>query len=250
MADAEQSNSSRLRRVLAFLPLLAMGGGLWYFINSRALRTPEEPAAPPASGIFKAPEEPAAPGPAAGTGAAAGLSETYDSRSGVDIQGSPEFVNQATRALKLIWLSDRETFFFLKRNLFIIRNEDKTGFYLDGGRPVAALSRDHAFRSLTWCAGVIAHQGWHAWYTLTKNKKSRPAPPPPGEKDEREFRVNHANFDYKGLDAIFYIEDKASAFQLAVLRKVGAPARETGPVLRRAPREFQYAHDGNYALNP
>jgi len=35
-----------------------------------------------------------------------------------------------------------------------------------------------------------------------------------------------------------------------VLKKVGAPYRETNPVARRGPRDFQYAHDGNYALNP
>jgi len=52
------------------------------------------------------------------------------------------------------------------------------------------------------------------------------------------------------MDVIFNAEDKAAAFQLEVLRKVGAPGSETGLVLRRAPRDFSSAHDGNYALNP
>ncbi len=132
----------------------------------------------------------------------------------------------------------------------MIRNETQTGFYMENGFPVAALSKAHAFRSLTWCAGIIAHQSWHARYTLTRNKKNRPAPPLPGEKDERVLDINPVRFDYKGLDVILYIENKASAFQLDVLKKVGAPVKETGPVSRRAPRDFQYAHDGNYALNP
>ena len=253
--ETEHKSFFRTHRVLAFLPLLVMGAGVWYFIYGKAMRAPGETAVPRGSRIFGAaasPQAAASPKSPAVVSGEAGIRqpEAYDPKAGIDIQGSEEFKNQITHALKLIWMSDRDTFLFLKRNLYIIRNENKTGFYMDNGRPVAALSNDHAFRSLTWCAGIIAHQGWHAWYTLTRKKKSRITPPLPGDKDERVMDINPARFDYKGLDAIFYIEDKASAFQLDVLKKVGAPAAETRPVQRRAPRDFQYAHDGNYAINP
>ncbi len=257
MTEIEHKSFFRTHKVLAFLPLLLMGGGVWFYISGRAQPRAQEPAAAPTGKLFGAASSPAAANSASpvssarGSGAeAARLPEAYDPKAGIEIQGPPEFKGQVTHALKLVWMADRDTFLFLRKNLYIIRNEDQTGFYLDGGRPVAALSNAQAFRSLTWCAGIIAHQGWHAWYTLTRNKKSRPAPPLPGEKDERALDVNPARFNYKGLDAILYIEDKASAFQLDVLRKVGAPKSETGPVFRRAPRDFQYAHDGNYALNP
>ena len=259
MAEIEHKSLFRTRKVLALLPLLLMGVGVWYFIYGRTLRHGQDTASVPAGKIFGAAASPAAAPSAApapkspepGSGAAAvKLPEAYDPKAGIAIEGSPEFKSQVTHALKLIWMSDRETFFFLKKNLFVIRNETQTGFYMDNGRPVAALSKAHAFRSLTWCSGVIAHQGWHAWYTLTYKKKSRVAPPLPGETDGRQMDINPMRFDYKGLDAIMYIENKASAFQLDVLKKVGAPAKETGPVSRRRPREFQYAHDGNYALNP
>ena len=245
-----------MRNVLAFLPLLLMGAGVWYFIYGRMLNRGQETSAAPAGKIFGAasPAVSAAPLPQSSlpvsVAQAVRLPEAYDPKAGIIIEGPPEFKSQVTHALKLIWMADRETFLFLKKNLSVIRNEDQTGFYLDAGSPVAALSKAHAFRSLTWCAGIMAHQGWHAWYTMTKKRKSRPAPPLPGEKDERELNINPAILDYKGLDAIFYIEDRASAFQLDVLKKVGAPKSETGPVFRRAPRDFQYAHDGNYALNP
>jgi hypothetical protein len=257
MAEIEHKSFFRTHKVLAFLPLLLMGAGVWYFISSRTPNHGKETAA--AGKIFGGPSSPAAPAAAPArrettavvSGVqAARLPEAYDPKAGIDIQGPPEFKSQVTHALKIIWMADRETFLFLKKNLFVIRNEDQTGFYMDNGRPVAALSKAHAFRSLTWCAGILAHQGWHAWYTLTKNKKSRPAPPLPGEKDERVLDVNPARFDVKRMEDILYIEQKASAFQLDVLRKVGAPANETGPLSRRGPRDFQYSHDGNYALKP
>lgn len=249
MAEKEPGTSNYARKLLAFLSLLLMGAGVWYFIYGRTVGSITYPEAAPEIAAFK--QSSPAPAPAlTAVPAAVRLPEAYNPKLGIDIQGPPEFVSQVTHALKLIWMADRETFLFLKKNISVIRNETQTGFYIENGLPVAALSKAQAFRSLTWCAGILAHQGWHAWYTMTKNRKSRPAPPLPGDKDEREMDINPARFDYKGLNAILYIEDRASAFQLTVLKKVGAPYRETNPVARRGPRDFQYAHDGNYALNP
>ncbi len=259
MPETEHKSFFRTHKVIAFLPLLLLGAGVWYFIHARTESRGAESSGAQMSGLFGKPpataaKPKAAPAPeAAAPGSGAPVvtaQDAYDPKAGIDIQGSPEFKSQVTHALKLIWMADRETFLFLKKNLYVIRNETQTGFYMENGSPVAALSTAHAFRSLTWCAGILAHQGWHAWYTLTKKKKSRLVPPLPGDKDERVMDINPMRFDYKGLDAILYVEDKASAFQLEVLKKVGAPAGETRPVFRRAPRDFQYAHDGNYAINP
>lgn len=258
MPEIEHKSFFRTHKVLAFLPLLLLGAGVWYFVHGRIRNHGAEPAGAPAGRLFGAKPGPAAEPPAAapeapvagGGAAAARLEEVYDPKAGIDIQGSPEFKSQVTHSLKLVWLADRETFLFLKKNLYVIRNETQTGFYMEEGRPVAALSAEHAFRSLTWCAGILAHQGWHAWYTLARKKKNRAAPPLPGEKDERVLDVNPARFDYKGLDAILYTEEKASAFQLDVLNKVGAPAGETRRVSKRGKRDFRHAHDGNYALKP
>ena len=259
MPDIEHKSFFRTHKVLAFIPLLLLGAGVRYFVHIRTESRGDETSGAQMSRVFgKQPAPAAAPAAAsepgaevAGGGASIlGREEAYDPKAGIDIQGSPEFKSQVTHALKLIWMADRETFLFLKKNLSVIRNDNQTGFYMENGNPVAALSNDHAFRSLTWCAGILAHQGWHAWYTLTKKKKSRLAPPLPGEKDERVLDINPMRFDYKGMDAILYIEDKAFTFQLEVLKKVGAPASETRPIFRRGPRDFQYAHDGNYATNP
>lgn len=263
MPDTPHKNFFLTRKALALLPLLLMGVGVWYYIQGRMTAGQQEAAASGAAVFAPAKEEPApapapeaappaAPDDVAALGAAAArIPDAYDPKAGLDIQGPPSFKSQVTSALKLIWMADRESFLFIRRNLYVVRNETQTGFYMENGRPVAAVSKDHAFRSLTWCAGVIAHQAWHAAYTLNKaQKKARPAPPPPGEQGALQVEANPMRFDYKGMDAILYVEDRASAFQLQILRKIGAPERETGPVFRRAPRDFHLAHDGNYAINP
>jgi hypothetical protein len=258
MPDNDHKSFFSTHKVLAFVPLLLMGAGVWYYIQGRMPGNKQEASVPAGAPIFGgAQPKPAAALKAAEVSspgaAAARLPDVYDPKAGLDIQGPPEFKSQVTHALKLVWMADRETFIFIRNNLPVIRNEMQTGFYQENGRGVAALSRDHAFRSLTWCAGVIAHQAWHAAYA--QNKKKRQAgkttpPPPPGEKSDKAVDANPMRFDYSGMAAILYVEDKASSFQFDVLKKIGAPAKETGPLFRRAPRDFHLSHDGNYAINP
>lgn len=243
MADTEHKSFSPARKALVFLPLLLMGAAVWFYVQKRLVPGPAKSLPAAARALPAAAAAPSVPPP---------LPEVYDPSVSLDIQGSEEFKSQVTHALKLIWMSDRDTFLFIKKNLSIIRNEDKTGFYFDGsGRPVAAISNDHAFRSLTWCAGVIAHQAWHSWYKMSSRvKPARAAPPLPGESRQEEQEITPPQMDYKGMDAILYTEDKAFSFQLDVLRKVGAPRAEIGLVLKRAPRDFSAGHDGSYTLNP
>jgi hypothetical protein len=267
MAETEHPSFFRTHKMLAFLPLAMMGAGVWYYIQGRVAA--DHGALPPGSGPYSSSSRPF-PGdePGGNTADAAAprasrparqalpppaslaLPEVYDPEEGIAIQGPAEFKSQIMHALKLVWMADRDTFLFIKKNISSIRNENKTGFYRDGGRTVASLSSDHAFRSLTWCAGVLAHQAWHAWYELSSVKKVRRAPPLPGDRDGRLPEANPARVDYKGLDVILDTEDRAFAFQLDVLRKVGAPKKETDLILRRIPRDFTSAHDGSYALNP
>jgi len=246
MTEKEPQRGSHAVKALALLPLLLMGAGVWYYLRQHAVvETPSS-----SSAAFPGQKAPGGePGPAAKkTVVPPGLEPAP--LLALDIRGSEEFKSQVTHALKLIWAADREDFLAIKNSLSAIRNEDKTDFYMDNGRPVAAISKKHAFRSLTWCAGIIAHQAWHASYAMTTKKKNKLPPPLPGQKYERQFDANPMKVNYKGLEDIFEMESRASAFQLKVLKLVGAPASETGPVFRRAPRDFDTAHDGNYALKP
>ncbi|MDA8131546.1 MAG: hypothetical protein M0011_08595 [Elusimicrobia bacterium] len=261
MSDGEHKSLFLTRKVLALLPLLLLGGAVWYFVQVR--RPAQEAASVPAgakifgqaapSAAGATPEAPASPAPAEAEGegvAAARIPDAYDPRAGLDIQGSAEFKRQVTNALKLIWSSDRDTFLFIRRNLYVIRSENKTGFYMENGVPVAAMSDAQAYRSVTWCAGIIAHQAWHAAYAMSRRRKTGGKVPPPGQKSDLQVEANPMVFDYKALDSVLAVEDKAFSFQLDVLRKAGAPRSETDPVFRRAPRDFFLAHDGSYSVNP
>lgn len=244
MAETEHRSFFRTNKVLALLPLALMGAGVWYYVREQtaAAGRAEASAAP----ALETPALPATPSPQA-------LPPRNDASTpgtGIDIQGTPEFKNQITHALKLIWLDDRDTFLFIKRSLYIIRSDNKTGFYRENGVPAASISSDHAFRSLPWCAGIIAHQAWHSWTTLNAKKKAAVVPPPPGERGDIPRDINPAKFDYKDMAAILASEDKAFSFQLDVMRKTGASKKEIKLVLLRAPRDFSAGHDGSYDLTP
>jgi hypothetical protein len=253
MEQTEHKSFFRTHKVLAFLPLLLMGAVVFLYVQKRMV--PQEKSSAggaPGAGLDQFSARASSAAQAGLPASPPPLPEVYDPSLSLDIQGSPEFKTQVTHALKLIWMSDRDTFLSIKKNLSVIRNEDKTGFYFDGaGRPVAAISNDHAFRSLTWCAGVIAHQASHASDKMASRRKPRrSAPPLPGERAAERPAASPLQLDYKGMDAILEAEDRAFTFQLEVLRAVGAPKAEVNLVLKRAPRDFSAGHDGSYTLNP
>ncbi|MBI4803450.1 MAG: hypothetical protein HY796_13100 [Elusimicrobia bacterium] len=243
MEEPEHKNFFRTHKALSILPLLLLSAGGFYYIQKHK---PED-----ASG--KAPQNfnfspPRLPGGAGSLPSPA--AEEAKSIAALDIQGPPEFKSQVTRALKLIWISDRNTFLFIKKYIFVIRNDDKTDFHIDGSLPVAAVSNAHAFRSLPWCAGIIAHQAFHSYAAFgAKKKKAGRAPPPPGASaDTKGWPANPLNFDYTSLDSILKLEAKAAQFQLEILEKTGASRLERNEVAKRKPRDFKTAHDGKYLL--
>jgi len=252
MTETEHQSFFRTHKVLAFLPLALISAGVLFYVHEQtAKEQPSSTSAPATPAAFAAKAGPERPHAAAATAPKQPLrKDANDPDSGLDIQGSFEFQNQVTQALKLIWLSDRDTFLFIKKNLYIIRNDNKTGFYRENGVPAASISSDQAFRSLTWCAGVIAHQAWHASVSRGVRKTAGRVPPPPGEQAEDNREINPMKFDYKDLNAILASEDMAFAFQLQVLRGTKAPKKEINLVLRREPRDFSAGHDGSYSLNP
>jgi len=231
----------RTHPLVSILPLLMLSAGVFYYISRH--KSEESSGQAPKNFNFSRPAAPAAksiPSPAA---------EEARSLSALDIQGSPEFKKQATRALKLIWLSDRDTFLFIKKYIYIIRNENKTGFYMDAGQPVAAISNAHAFRSAPWCAGIIAHQAFHSYYMFsTKKRKAGRIPPPPGSGSTPSLPIRLMDFDFTSLKTVLSIEAKASEFQIETLKNTGASPLEIKEVAKRRPRDFTTAHDGNYQL--
>ena len=241
MEVTEHKSFFRTHKVLSLLPLLALGGAVFWYISR--YKTEEYSGREPQEVSFGKPAPAAQP-------AAAPEQEETKAISALDIQGSPEFKSQVTGALKLIWMADRETFLFIRKQLFVIRNEDKTDFYLDAGQPVAAVSSAHAYRSMPWCAGVIAHQAYHSFVKLSAAKKSAFLPPPPGSEAVLKVEANPMSLKYTTLDSMLDEEKKASDFQVKVLIMTGAGRAEVRAVEKRAPRDFATGHDGNFSLKP
>jgi len=262
MTETEHKSFFRISKVLALLPLILMAAGVWYYVakhggtglapapvsadfNFVRLRRTESLLRLTTASQDRVPSKPwrrrTAPAPEGGS---------FITEAALEVKGDDNFKSQVTHSLKLIWLSDREDFLFIKKYLSVIRNEDKTEFYLDDGRPVAALSKPQANRSLTWCAGLIAHQAFHAYIKFNFPKKQKVRPPLPGDKDKREFFVNPAALNYTSLNSILDMEARACSFQVQILRKIGAPRSEINALLRRAPRDFSVSHDGNYSIKP
>ena len=261
MAETAHKSFFRTPKVLALLPLILMAAGVWYYVSRHGGTGPAKVSAAfnfnnPSSASGGWPRKTAGKAPAPAAGIAPKVNgpvpeeDQFIAEAALEVKGDDNFKSQVLHSLKLIWLADREDFLFIKKYIFVIRNEDKTEFYLDDGVPVAALSSAQANRSLTWCAGLIAHQAFHAYIKFTSPKKQKARPPLPGDKYERQFSLNPAAVDYTSLEDILGMETRACAFQLEILRKIGAPRPEIKALLKRAPRDFSVSHDGNYSIKP
>ena len=175
----------------------------------------------------------------------------YDSK--LKITGSADFKENITQALQLIWLYDKPAFRFIRKNIYEIRNANATTFVFENGTPIIFISDANTYKSLTWCAGIMAHHAFHAYARMAKNrnKKSRKVPPLPGAQAEKEKLIpNPLGIDYTALDTIIVIEDKCSDFQVRVLEKIGAPKSEIRYIRNRNPKDFSISHDGAYSVNP
>ncbi len=241
METPEHKSFSRTLTVLALLPLAALtAAALWHIRTLARTDLPREGvgrgavAANPFARAMRAEPRAEAPKPI----------------SALEVQGSPEFKGQIAGALDLIFQADRETFLFIKKCLYVIRNENKTDFYIEGGKPVAAISTAHAFRSMPWCAGIIAHQAFHSYAKFSSGRKQRFTPPPPGTSRTLPAAANPMIFEVTSLDSVLAVEKRASEFQAKVLAATGASRAELRSVQNRLPRDLSTGHDGNYYLLP
>ena len=176
----------------------------------------------------------------------------YDSK--LKITGSDGFKRNITESLRLIWLYDKPAFKFIRNNIFEIRSANSTDFVFENRIPVILISDANAYKSSTWCAGIMAHHAFHAYARMLKNrgKKTGVIPPLPGAKVKKAKKVypNPLGVNYTNLNTIIAVEDKCSDFQIRVLKKIGAPKSEINYIRNRDPRDFSISHDGAYSVNP
>jgi len=173
----------------------------------------------------------------------------YKYTTSLQIYGSPEFKKQVSQALKLIWIYDRKKLNFIRKYVYEIREADSTDFRIINQVPTVLISDKNAFKSLTWCAGIILHQAFHAYAKYIRNRDEKRIPPPPGEKDDFEI-ANPLGIKYTGLDIMIKVEDKATKYQISLLKKIGAPKKEILRLKRRKKQDFTISHDGKYSVVP
>ena len=132
------------------------------------------------------------------------VSERFDNLS---IRGTPQFVRQVDGALVLLRARAPSAYAIVTNQVGIIRQAEHSGMRADEQPPVFDLNNRSAFQSVTWCAGVIAHDSLHS-QLYHDYRKAHPTPVPPGA--------------WTGHDA----ETRCLAHQVLVLGQIGAPASE------------------------
>ena len=125
----------------------------------------------------------------------------------VAIQGTPRFSDQVESALTLLRLKSPQGYAIVTNHVAVIHQATHSGMRADETPPVFDLNDRSAFASVTWCAGAIAHDSFHAKLYHDYRREHRwPVPPSV----------------WTGHDA----EAKCLAHQVQVLRDLGAPASE------------------------
>lgn len=168
----------------------------------------------------------------------------------LQIKGDDYFKENVKQALKVIWITDKQDFYFIRKYVFEIRQERRTGFYFDEGIPVVAVSQNQESKGLTWLAGIIAHNAWHAYKEVSAKaaKKNKARVPELGEKGNYKLKPM-IFYDGKTFEGFLEAEKEACRFQYEILKKIGAGKKEINKVLNRDNKDFSVGHDGQYFVN-
>jgi hypothetical protein len=134
-------------------------------------------------------------------------SKRFDS---IAIEGTPKFDEQVEKALTLLKARSHDGYATVTNYIGIIQEYEHSGMQVHHAPPVFQLNTNSAFYSVTWCAGVIAHDSIHS--KLYFDYKQRhpwslwvPAKVHGGDDAEHVVCMEH---------------------QLSVLKQIGAPTNE------------------------
>lgn len=150
--------------------------------------------------------------------------------AGIGVRGDPAFVAQTRAALVLLQAHAPEAVEIVRRGIGTIAAAERSGLdpFTRGRRPVFQVGPRTASASPTWYASAIAHDAFHAvLYLEAAQRGGRPVPDDAwtGPGPERQ----------------------AIAFQLGVLRAVGAPAHEVAWLLEADGTHPDIDRDGIYS---
>ncbi len=135
---------------------------------------------------------------------------------GVKIRGSEKFANQVQAALALINEKAPDEFGVISKYVRRIEEHDRSG--MDASHRTCQLAPASTYYSLTWCAGVIAHEAHHA--------KLQSSP----------------SYEYGLVEE----ERACNVFQASVMEKIGAPRDELDHLAKQDGTHFDANGDGEY----
>ncbi len=122
------------------------------------------------------------------------------------VRGTPQFCEQVRDALVLLKSKSPSSYAMVTNYVGVIRQYPHSGMRADAKPPCFDLNDLSAFYSLTWCAGVIAHDSYHS--KLFHDEKAKQSHPP------QTAWSGHA------------AESKCLAHQVQTLIDIGAPELE------------------------
>ena len=123
------------------------------------------------------------------------------------IRGTPQFGQQVESALQMLREKSPAGYATVTNYVGIIRQGKHSGMRAEENPPVFELNDRSAYHSVTWCAGVIAHDSFHSKLYHDHRKAN-------GSLVPGEIWVGHE------------AERKCLAHQQKVLKELGAPAAE------------------------
>jgi hypothetical protein len=127
---------------------------------------------------------------------------------GIEIRGASPFVAQVENSLRLLRDKSPDAFALTQRYMKRIDESRHSGMWAYDEPPTFDLAPKTAFYSISWCAGAIAHDMYHSkLYHEYIDAHGEPVPDDAWCGQSRELECN--------------------AFQLRVLKEIGAPGLET-----------------------
>jgi hypothetical protein len=129
------------------------------------------------------------------------------SKSPPKVTGSAQLRAQVEAALEVLKNKTPEVYALIQEHVAIIAEGKTSGMWAYRNPPTFEITSTSAAYSITWCAGIIAHDAYHSklYHDYLRSK----GPPVPDE-------------IWTGAEA----EKLCIQFQLSVLRKIGAPDHE------------------------
>jgi hypothetical protein len=127
--------------------------------------------------------------------------------SEIKIIGTEKFKIAVANALTLLKTKAPESYKIATDYIGIIKQSEHSGMRADQNPPIFELNDRSAFYSLTWCAGVIAHDSFHSYLY-------------------HDYKKIHSGIVPRDAWTGYAAEIKCLTHQVRVLEAIGAPDNE------------------------